>query len=183
MRAGVLGRSVLHCADPAVFARNSPSLFADPVAWLVCAAVEAATEECADELSHAREDVGVIVVSEFATLTTMRSVAGGAAHGRVSPLRFAGANPAVVAGLACITLGFRGPTLTLSMSPADGVGPAAAVASSVLSSGAAGHLVLAAHQVTDEHVATCVVVGTRMRPADWRDVRRHLAMSGAPEPA
>jgi hypothetical protein len=178
MTSGMLGRSALRCADPAAFSRNGPSLYADPVAWLVCTAVEAATEECADEL--ARDNVGVLVVSEFATLTTMRSIASGAARGRVSPLRFAGANPAVVAGLACITLGFRGPSLVLSMPPASGVAPAVTVASGLLSSGAASHLVLVAHSVTTEHAVTCVIVDERVSSDDWLDVRRHLT---APEPS
>lgn len=178
MTAGVLGRSVLHCADPAAFARNAPSLFADPVAWLVCAAAEAATAQCAEVLARSRDDVGVLVVSEFATLTTMRSIAGSARRGRVSPLRFAGANPALVAGLVCIRQGFRGPALTLSMPVASGVGTAAAVAGGLLSSGAAGHLVLAAHTATTGHTAACVVVDGRVRPEDWLDVRAHLTAPG-----
>jgi Beta-ketoacyl synthase, N-terminal domain len=177
--AGVLGRSVLHCADPAAYASNAPSMFADPVAWLVCAVAEEATGQCADVLARSRDDVGVLVVSEFATLTTMRSIAGSARRGRVSPLRFAGANPAVVAGLVCIRQGFRGPALTLSMPVATGVLAAAAVADGLLSSGAAGHLVLATHTAAAGHTAACAVVDRRVRPQGWPDVRAHLSAPGA----
>lgn len=175
MRSGVLGRATVRAADPAAFARNGPSLFADPVAWLVCGAVEAALEDRAGEPAGPRDHVGVIVISEFATLVTMRSITGSARNGRVSPLRFAGANPAVVAGLACLTLGLRGPALTLSMHPADGAEPAIAVASGLLCSGAASQVVLAAHAVTTEHVAACVIVDRAARPQDWQDARRYLA--------
>jgi hypothetical protein len=175
----MIGRATVRCADPATFARNSPSLFADPVAWLICAAFEAATGDNAAELAGAREDVGLIVISEFATTITMRSIAEGAGRGRVSPLRFAGANPAVLAGLACIRWGLRGPSLTLSMRPADGVAPAAAVARGLLSSGAASHVGLVAHAAGTEHVAACVIVGGPARPVDWPDVCRYLTADPA----
>ena len=48
---------------------------------------------------------------------TLTAIAGTAARGFVSPLRFAGANPGVLAGLACIRWKLRGPSLTFAMAP------------------------------------------------------------------
>lgn len=149
-----MGHGTARAADPAAFAHNSPSLFADPVAWLVSAAVE----KCAHLVAGAPDRVGVIAVSEFATLVTMRAIARTASKGRMSPLRFAGANPGALAGLTCLRWGFRGPAMTLSMNPVDGVDTALVLANGLLSSGAAEHMVLATHTVAGEHTAHCVVV-------------------------
>jgi hypothetical protein len=178
MTPGVLGHGVVCGPDPAAFARNGPSLFADPVAWLVCDAVDRAVEESRQDLAGLRDQVGIIAVSEFATLGTMRSIAHTARNGRVSPLRFAGSNPGALAGVPCLSRGFRGPSLTLSMSPADGVEPAVAIASGLLSSGAASHLILAAHTVGVEHVARCVIVDETVDPCGWLEVRRLLTAEG-----
>jgi hypothetical protein len=178
MTPGVLGYGVVRGADPAAFARNGPSLFADPVAWLVCGAVESAIEECQQDLAGSRDHVGIIAISEFATLDTMRSIAATAGNGRVSPLRFAGSNPGALAGVSCISRGFRGPALTLSMCPADGVEPAVAIASGLLASGSASHLVLAAHAAAVEHVARCVIVSEAVDPRGWLEVRRLLTAKG-----
>jgi hypothetical protein len=151
---GVIGHGTARAADPAVFAHNSPSLFADPVAWLVSAAVE----KCAHVVAGAPDGVGVIAVSEFATLLTMRAIARTASKGRVSPLRFAGANPGALAGLTCLRWGFRGPAMTLSMNPEHGVDTALVLANGLLSAGAAEYMVLATHAVAGEHIARCVVL-------------------------
>jgi hypothetical protein len=153
-------------ADLAIFSRNARSLYADPVAWLIAAAVDRAAELAAGrygaDLAATGDDVGVIAVSEIATLATMRAIAEAAPRGRVSPLRFAGANPSTLAGLTCMRSRYRGPTLTLTMDPAAGIGPAAAVARGFLASGAARYVVLAAHFVSGagKHVANCAIAGS-----------------------
>jgi len=176
----VLGFASASAADPATFSRNAPSFYADPVAWLVATAVGRAVERCDHELTRVRDDVGVVVLSEVATLTTMRAIAAGAARGRVSPIRFAGASPGLLAGLTCLRWKFRGPNLMLSMSPADGAGPAVAVVRGWLASGAARSVVLGAHFVSDGgvHVANCAIVGA----GEPRDVRPLLTRPPTPTP-
>lgn len=94
-----------------------PSFYADPAAWLAVEAVAVALGDAPVAVADAAEDTGVLAVSAMATTSTVRAIRRGAARGRVSPLRFAGANPGSLAGLVCIRYGFRGPSLTLSMPP------------------------------------------------------------------
>jgi len=156
----VIGFGEVSTTDPAEFSRNGPSFFADPVAWLVTAAVEQALGRCREDVLTVSDNIGVLVVSEVCTLETMRSIARAATRGRISPLRFAGANPGSLASVACIRWGFRGPTLTLSMSHAAGVEPAVIVAGSWLHSGQAGYVVLGSHYLHNGklHIARCVII-------------------------
>jgi hypothetical protein len=142
-----------------VLSRNGPSLFADPVAWLVAAAAAAALAACSGDVLSEPDEVGVIAVSSGCTARTMRAIAGTAGGGLVSPLRFAGAIPGVLAGLVCIRWKLRGPTLTFSMDPVAGIDVAATVAGAWLSRGQARHVLVAAHRIEDgHHMARCVVV-------------------------
>jgi hypothetical protein len=155
----VVGEASVVTGTPAEFSRNASSFFADPAAWLLVAAVEQALADCPEPVLAAPDEVGVIVVSDRCTLLTMDAIAATAARGLVSPLRFAGANPGVLAGLPCIVLGLRGPTLVLTMDPADGAGPATAVAASWLRAGQARHLLLAVYSlVGGGHVARCLIL-------------------------
>ncbi|MEU3825516.1 polyketide synthase [Streptomyces sp. NPDC029080] len=154
---------------PAELAHNRPSFFADPVAWLVTAAVDRALRASADDLTAAPDRVGVITLSGTCSALTMTALADSARRGRISPLRFAGAHPGVLAGLTCIRRKFRGPTLALAMDPVHGLDPAAAVTAAWLGGGQASHVLLAVHLTRDGiHTARCAVVRPAPRPADGR---------------
>ena len=165
----VIGSGSAASANPAEFARNAPSFFADPVAWLVSAAVGRALDDCPDDLAGRPDKVGVIALSGTCTGLTMAALAASAGRGMVSPLRFAGANPGVLAGLPCIRWRFRGPTLTLAMPPAHGLEPATVVAGAWLHGGQASHVLIATHRVEDAvHVARCAVIRAATDEADGR---------------
>ncbi|GAA2225101.1 hypothetical protein GCM10010232_07730 [Streptomyces amakusaensis] len=99
--------------------RRTVSSYADPVALLVSDTVAEALALVPETGTDTDTDVctGVLTVSETGTLHTMRTLAAGLGRGRISPLRFAGAGPGSLAGLACIVHGLRGPSLVLTMPP------------------------------------------------------------------
>ena len=94
--------------------RNRPSFYAAPVAW---AAADFTQLLIGDEGGIVPHHTGMIVVSDECSLSTIREVSRTAAHGTISPLRFAGASPSIVAGLPALQQGIRGPTLSLTMAP------------------------------------------------------------------
>jgi hypothetical protein len=100
-------------------ARNKPSFFATPVAWAVANFTQSLIEDEGGIVPH---HTGLIVVSDECSLSTIRELSRTAAQGSVSPLRFAGASPSVVAGLPALEQGIRGPTLCLTMHPAHAAG-------------------------------------------------------------
>jgi len=95
-------------------ARNRPSFYATPVAW---AAAEFTQLLIEDEGGIVPHHTGMIVVSDECSLSTIRDLSRTAAQGTISPLRFAGASPSIVAGLPALQQGIRGPTLALTMPP------------------------------------------------------------------
>lgn len=95
-------------------ARNRPSFYATPVAW---AAANFTQLLIGDEGGIVPHDTGMIVVSDECSLSTIRDLSRTAAQGTISPLRFAGASPSIVAGLPALQQGIRGPTLALTMPP------------------------------------------------------------------
>lgn len=95
-------------------ARNRPSFYATPVAW---AAANFAQLLIEDEGGIVPHHTGMIVVSDECSLSTIRELSRTAAQGTISPLRFAGASPSIVAGLPALQQGIRGPTLSLTMPP------------------------------------------------------------------
>lgn len=96
-------------------ARNKPSFYATPVAWAVADFTQMLIEDEGGIVPH---QTGLIVISDECSLSTIRDLSGTAAQGTISPLRFAGASPSIVAGLAALQQGIRGPTLALTMPPA-----------------------------------------------------------------
>lgn len=94
--------------------RNRPSFYATPVAW---AAANFAQLLIADEGGIVPHHTGMIVVSDECSLSTIRDLSRTAAQGTISPLRFAGASPSIVAGLPALQQGIRGPTVCLTMPP------------------------------------------------------------------
>lgn len=154
-----------------------PSLYADPLAWLVADAVENALSECAADVMARREDVAVILVSAHCTLHTMDAVARSLPAPRVSPLRFAGASPGSAGSLLCLLHGFKGSSLTFSMTPEDGLPAARTVARSWLLSGGAPYVVLCAHQRHEEqgHSVRCAVLAPAPGVVHAGDVGRGAA--------
>lgn len=137
------------------------SMFADPAAWLVVAAVTDAITTLQGELSEAASEVGVICVSRDCTLHTITAVGQGVPNGRVSPMRFAGANPGTMSSLPCIVFGFGGPTLVFATDPAVAAPAVTTVAQSWLRGGIATYVLVCRHDAgTDGHVARCDVLGT-----------------------
>lgn len=96
-------------------ARNKPSFFAPPVAW---ATADFTQLLVGDEGGIVPHHTGMIVVSDECSLSTIRDLSRTAAQGTISPLRFAGASPSIVAGLPALQQGIRGPTVCLTMPPA-----------------------------------------------------------------
>jgi hypothetical protein len=94
--------------------RNRPSFYATPVAW---AAADFTQLLIGDEGGIVPHHTGMIVVSDECSLSTIRDLSRTAAQGTISPLRFAGASPSIVAGLPALQQGIRGPTLSLTMPP------------------------------------------------------------------
>jgi hypothetical protein len=99
-----------------IVSRNGPSLYAPALAWAVADFTRALVEAEGGIVAH---QTGMVVASDQCSLATIRELAGTAAQGRVSPLRFAGASPSIIAGLPALEQGIRGPTLCLTMNPAQ----------------------------------------------------------------
>ncbi|MEU7746482.1 hypothetical protein [Nonomuraea sp. NPDC049158] len=137
--------------DLAAAGRRTASFYADPAAWLVVSAVEAALAWAPEVVRRRAAEIGALAVSDHGSRHTMRSVADTAARGRVSPLRFAGANPGSLAGLLCITLGFRGPSLLVCMPP-ERAGPIVAlIAAGWLATGQCRYVAVAEHSANNGH--------------------------------
>ena len=152
-RAGLttLARGLRETGDLAAEGRRTASFYADPAAWLVVSAVEAALAEAPEAVRREPAEIGALAVSDHGSRHTMRSVADTAARGRVSPLRFAGANPGSLAGLLCITLGFRGPSLLVCMPP-ERAGPIVAlIAAGWLATGQCRYIAVAEHSANNGH--------------------------------
>jgi len=153
------GLGAADTADPAGFARNVPSFYADPAAWLVATAAERALDSCAVAVRDDPDRIGVVAVSPGCSAATLAVIARSTARGAVSPLRFAGASPGVLAGLTCIRRGLRGPSLTVTMPAAGGIPVAAVVAAGWLRAGQAEYVLVAAHTIDgDGHHARCAVL-------------------------
>jgi hypothetical protein len=157
----IVGHGRVEITDLSTIRQRNASFYADPVAWLTVSALEQALEQAdsSPDITARGTEVGVLAVSDHATLHTMRTVAAGTARGRVSPLRFAGANPGSLAGLSCITFGFHGPTLMLSMSPKAAESVVIHVVSSWLDSGCR-YVVVNEHTVdsSGNHIVTSTIV-------------------------
>jgi 3-oxoacyl-(acyl-carrier-protein) synthase len=149
------------------FSANRPSFYADPLAWLVTAAIDDILRGLSAQSAVDPGEVGVVVVSSARSLPTAGLIAQSTARGRISPLRFAGGNPGILAGLACIQHGFRGPSMVLTAADAedlDTVDAALALASSWLISGHARSVFCVRHiQVPNSAVHTVAAVLLRGR--------------------
>jgi hypothetical protein len=146
--------------------RRKASFYADPLSWLVFSAVEHAVDGCPEELLASPESVGHIVVSDRCTTHTMRETAAAIAVGRISPLRFSGANPGSVCSLPSQLLGFAGPSMTLSMPPEKGLAPAVTIARVWLRQRSAVHVLITSHRADESgHRVTSTILRETRRGA------------------
>ncbi|WUI03656.1 hypothetical protein OHR68_18175 [Spirillospora sp. NBC_00431] len=158
----VAGEGLASTADLGAARRSRASFYADPAAWLVVDAIERALDGAGERVLAARAETGVLAVSAHATRHTMRSIARQAAAGRVSPLRFAGASPGSLAGLPCIVLGLRGPSLLLGMAPETARTAALAVVSNWLATRQCRYVAVAEHTVAGTvHTVRGRILGAR----------------------
>src|SRR5262252_3967077 len=88
--------------------RDRPSFYATPVAWAAANFMQLLIGDGGGIVPH---HTGMIVVSDECSLATIQDLSRTAAQGTVSPLRFAGASPSIVAGLPALEQGIRGPTV------------------------------------------------------------------------
>jgi hypothetical protein len=95
---------------------NTPGVHADPSAWAVVQGIRQAEADTA----AVSADTGLLVCSENPCRATTAAVRRQVLAGRVRPRHFAAAGPGTLAGLPCVVLGFRGPTLVLT-APLDRV--------------------------------------------------------------
>jgi hypothetical protein len=135
--------------------------YADPAAWATVDAVGQA-RACVEDMSAVDiERTGVLLVSEYGPVETMATVASTARDGYLSAFRFPAATPGSLVGLTCIVFGFRGPTLNLTMPPAQGVPIAAEVARNWLKRDVVNFVFIATCQ--QGALARCLLVARRER--------------------
>jgi hypothetical protein len=143
------------------FAKETLNLirYADPAAWVVATAVAAAVDEAATAVAAA----GVITVGERGPIEAMDFVARAAVEGFASPLRFVAAGPGTLAGVACIALGFRGPTLNLTRPLAEAVPVALFLTERWLARKVVPLVALAVctHLPPDQPTARCLILAAR----------------------
>ncbi|MFJ9613962.1 polyketide synthase [Streptomyces noursei] len=156
----VLGSATVVAEDPAAYTRNKPSFYADPAAWLVAETVDRALAGCAEPLGDATDDTAILVMSATGSERTIRRIADSVPRSRVSPLRFAGANPGVLAGLPALRHGLRGPSLLLAAHPDTAAPVAFTVIAGWLADGHARHAILVGLQSTaeDRELCHCLVL-------------------------
>jgi hypothetical protein len=140
--------------------RRIPSLYADPASWTVLEAVDELWAGSPDQVRATPETAAMVLVSTYGTTDTMAAIACAVPGGRLSPLRFAGASAGGPISLVCLVHGFRGPTLTITTDPVDGLPAARTMARHWLRTGAARHVVVGvhSHDPAEGHRVLCAVV-------------------------
>lgn len=155
----VLGSATVTVEDPAEHSVNKPSFYADPAAWLVAETVDRALAHCDEPVLDAADDTGIVVMSATGSERTLRAIARSVPRSRVSPLRFAGANPGVLAGLPALRHGLRGPSLLLARDPDAATPVALTMIGGWLANGHARHVLLAGLRSTaDGQSCRCLVL-------------------------
>jgi hypothetical protein len=158
-------------------ARNRPSFYAPPLAW---AAAHFADRLIRDEGGIVPLRTGMIVVSDECSLETIRELSSTAARGAVSPLRFAGASPSIVAGLPALEQGIRGPTLCLTMPPKHAPRAVAAIVDHWIRYGNIVSAVVIAHHKlgNGDHLFTGLIASSA-----GEELERDLLLLGESQPS
>ena len=157
-----------------IISRNGPSFYATPVAWAVADFTRMLIEE---EGGILPEQTGLIVVSDECSLDTIRELSRTAARGAISPLRFAGSSPSIVAGLPALQHGIRGPTLCFTMQPEHASAAVLATLRYWMRYGGIGATIAIAHHGQGE--AGHLLKGMIARSSD-DEVRRNLLQLAHP---
>jgi hypothetical protein len=95
--------------------------YADPAAWITANAVTHALAGAADLLAEWRHEIGMVAIGDQGPGQSMAKVQADGTTGFSSPLHYAASSPGTLAGVSCIAFGLRGPTMNLTMAPADGL--------------------------------------------------------------
>lgn len=140
-------KTAIYCG---IHGANRPSFYATPIAWAAAEFTQSLIDDAGDIV---RRQTGMIVASDECSLSTIRDLSRTAARGMISPLRFAGASPSIVAGLPCLQQGLRGPALALTMSPDHASGAI---------------LALITYWIRDTNVASVIAI------THYRQGERHL---------
>ena len=140
--------------------------YADPAAWVVATAAARAFAAVPETVAAAGDRVSVVVTSPRGPVETMAWMASATREGSSSPLRFPASNPGSLAGVTCIVLGLRGPTLMLTMAPGQGVPLALRLSEQWMARGDVTLALVAAcwEQAPGKHVARCLLVGGPSSP-------------------
>ena len=183
--AAEISRGEAEDLDKGLFLRQvvTSVRYADTAAWVTATAIARAIAPVAERVGPARDRVGVVVTSEHGPEETIASLAQAAREGYSSPLRFPAGNPASLVGVACVLMGFRGPTLNLLMPPTEGLRVAVFMAECWLDAGTADFVVaaLCRRRATGRYLARAVVLGRGAASASER-AGISAWMAGAPEP-
>jgi len=159
-------------------AQNRPSFYATPIAWAVAEFTQLLIR---DEGGIEPHQTGMIVVSDECSLSTIRDLSRTAAQGTISPLRFAGASPSILAGLPALQQGIRGPTLTLTMPPEHASGAIVALIRYWIRYGNAVSVIAIAHHKQDEHRHLFKGLIARSAGEELREQVLHLTTSQTEE--
>jgi hypothetical protein len=142
----VLGSGEANAPQPDLFDPKARATvrYADPASWTIAAAIAKALAEAKTVADLNPHEVGVISVSDTGPAETIGVVAEAALELASSPLRYPAASPGTMTGVACICFGLRGPTLNITMLPADGVGVAMQISSGWMKRPGARQMIVAA---------------------------------------
>ena len=149
-----------------------------------CATAAARAFAAAPEAVAAAGDrVGVVVTSPRGPVETMAWVAQATREGFSSPLRYPATNPGSLAGVTCIALCLRGPTLVLTMPPAQGAPLGLLLGQRWMARGDVAIALVATcwEQAPGKHAARCLLLGgpSNAKPFDPAGDGSWLAASDA----
>jgi hypothetical protein len=141
---------------------------------VVATAAARAMAGARDAVAAAGEGVGVLVTSPRGPVETIAAVAQAAREGFSSPLRYPASNPGSLAGVTCIALGLRGPTLVLTMPPADGAAVGLVLGGRWIERGDVPLAVVAAcwERSPGRPTARCVLLGRAAKPDEGGSLDR-----------
>jgi hypothetical protein len=148
--------------------------YADPAAWTVATAAARAIAAAREAVTAAGDAIGVLVTSPRGPVETIAAVAQAAREGFSSPLRYPASNPGSLAGVTCIALGLRGPTLMLTMPPLEGAPLGLLLGGRWIERGDVPLVVVAAcrERSPGKHTARCLLLGRAAAGADGGSIDR-----------